>query len=243
MLKKRESLSVQLTRELIAKIEDGEYRPGEKIPTEQALSDSYQVSRTVVREAVAALRSDGQVISRQGAGVYVADVKRPKSFEINLSEAEKLQEVLSVLELRRGVEVEAVGLAASRRTDEDLVRLEACYAKVGEEIVKDDGDYVDADFHFHRAIAKATQNPYYIEFLSFLGPFIIPHLWIRHRFASAAQREKYAKKIQAEHWKILTTIQDQDPAAARSAMRRHVSNSIKEYSDSLSELGTAVNRD
>ena len=70
-----------------------------------------------------------------GAGVFVADAGPSKSFEINLSEAEKLQEVLSVLELRRGVEVEAVGLAASRRTEEDLVRLEACYDKVGEEIV------------------------------------------------------------------------------------------------------------
>ena len=237
MLKKRESLSVQLTRELIAKIENGDYKPGEKIPTEQALSDSYQVSRTVVREAVAALRSEGQVISRQGAGVFVANAPPSKPFEINLSEAEKLQEVLSVLELRRGVEVEAVGLAASRRSEEDLARLEACCDKVGEEIVKESGDYVDADFRFHRAIARATQNPYYSEFLAFLGPFIIPHLWIRHRFSTTQQREKYAKKVQAEHRRILKTIRDQDPAAARSAMRKHVSNSIKEYTDSLSELG------
>lgn len=235
MLKKRESLSVQLTRELIAKIEKGDYKPGEKIPTEQALSDSYQVSRTVVREAIAALRSEGQVISRQGAGVFVADVRPPKSFEINLSEAEKLQEVLSVLELRRGVEVEAAGLAASRRTEEDLARLEACFEKVGEEIVAC-GDYVDADFRFHQAIARATQNPYYSEFLAFLGPFIIPHLWIGHRFATKQQREKYARKVQAEHKRILMTIRDQDPAAARSAMRKHVSNSIKEYSESLGEL-------
>ena len=114
----------ELTQRLAAEILSGRVQPGARLPTEQELSLSTGVSRTVVREAVAALRADGLVVTRQGLGAFVpADVQR-RPFRIDLDGMKSVKEVLQILELRMGLEIEASGLAAARRTDHDLAQIE-----------------------------------------------------------------------------------------------------------------------
>ena len=72
-LQPRGNLAEQVVARLSADIRGGRLAPGARLPTEQALTSSLGVSRTVVREAVAALRADGLVVTRRGSGAYVAE--------------------------------------------------------------------------------------------------------------------------------------------------------------------------
>src|ERR1700691_6139911 len=105
-----------LTQRLAAEILSGRLQPGARLPTEQELSLATGVSRTTVREAVAALRADGLVITRQGAGAFVAPDAPRRPFRLAIEELPSVEEVIAVMELRASVEVEAAGLAAARAT-------------------------------------------------------------------------------------------------------------------------------
>src|SRR5688500_10171366 len=107
-------LSRRLFDQLAEQIKSGRLAPGERLPTEQAMTRAARVSRTVVREAVAALRAEGLVVTRQGVGAFVSAEPQRAPFRIDPDRMHKLEEVLKVMELRLGVEIESAGIAAER---------------------------------------------------------------------------------------------------------------------------------
>src|SRR5262245_51206989 len=109
-------LSRGLFEQLAEQIKSGRLAPGARLPTEQALTRAARVSRTVVREAVAALRAEGLVITRQGVGAFVSAEPQRAPFRIEPERMQSLDDILSVMELRLGVEIESAGLAAERAT-------------------------------------------------------------------------------------------------------------------------------
>ncbi len=220
----------ELTQRLSAEILSGRLQPGARLPTEQELSLATGVSRTVVREAVAALRADGLVMTRQGLGAFVpADVQR-RPFRIDPDEVKSAKDVLQILELRMGLEIEASGLAAERRTNHDLVQIEAALRLVETEI-EVGGNAVDADFGFHLAIFRGVHNRYFPQLLEFLGNFIIPRQILNVATGSDPDRLRYLRRIQTEHVAIYEAIHDQNTAAARKAARRHLTNSLSRYQE------------
>src|SRR4029078_11978288 len=106
-------LTAALVARLTADITSGKLSPGARLPTEQEMIAATGVSRTVIREAVAALRADRLVVTRQGVGAFVAS-QVGRAFRVDFDEQSPFGEVLNVMELRTGVEVEAAGLAAER---------------------------------------------------------------------------------------------------------------------------------
>ena len=119
----------ELVARLTADIVSGKLLPGSRLPTEQEMIAATGVSRTVVREAVAALKADRLVVTRQGVGAFVADhVRRP--FRVDFDEHSTLREVLNVMELRTGVEIEAAGLAAERATPTQVKKIADRYAAI-----------------------------------------------------------------------------------------------------------------
>src|SRR5919112_3008752 len=107
-------LSRRLFEQLADQIKSGRLAPGARLPTEQQLTQAARVSRTVVREAVAALRAEGLVVTRQGVGAFVSANPQHAPFRIEPERMQTLPEVLNVMELRLGVEIESAGLAAER---------------------------------------------------------------------------------------------------------------------------------
>src|SRR5467141_457278 len=107
-------LSRRLFEQLAEQIKGGRLTPGARLPTEQELTRAARVSRTVVREAVAALRAEGLVITRQGVGAFVSAEPTRAPFRIEPERLQSLDEILNVMELRLGVEIESAGLAAER---------------------------------------------------------------------------------------------------------------------------------
>jgi DNA-binding FadR family transcriptional regulator len=219
-------LTAELVARLTADITTGKLPPGSKLPTEQAMIAAMGVSRTVIREAVAALRADRLVVTRQGVGAFVAEqVRRP--FRVDFDETSTLREVLNVMELRTGVEIEAAGLAAERATPAQLKKIADKFAAIQSAIDRNE-TAVDQDFAFHCAIADATGNAQFKRFLEYLGRFIIPRRTIWKPGAPAARRVRL-DMFQKEHEQILLAIQACNVAQARGAMQRHLMNSRRRY--------------
>jgi GntR family transcriptional repressor for pyruvate dehydrogenase complex len=217
-----------LFEQLAEQIRSGRLAPGERLPTEQELTRAARVSRTVVREAVAALRAEGLVVTRQGVGAFVADQAAEAPFRIDPERIQSLDEVLSVMELRLGVEVESAGLAAERATRAQLRAIEQSLETL-EAAAGSGGSAVDEDLALHRAIAEATGNPEFVRFLQFIGRHLIPRRTVSGLTESMGGTKAYLRLLQEEHRRIVAAIRGRDARAAREAMRRHLTRSIERY--------------
>jgi GntR family transcriptional repressor for pyruvate dehydrogenase complex len=221
------NLAEQVIARLANDIRSGRVEPGARLPTEQALSSALGVSRTVVREAVAALRADGLVVTRRGSGAYVAD-PTAGPFRIAAPKAAALHDVLEVMELRLAVEVEAAALAAERATRRQVGAIRTAWRDIDRALQRGEGAVAE-DFAFHRAIAEATGNRQFPRFLAFLGSLVIPRQSVRLSVDTPAERRAYLGRIQHEHARIVTGISEKDPAEARRAMREHLTRSLERY--------------
>ena len=227
-------LTGELVARLTADIISGKLTPGSQLPTEQEMILATGVSRTVVREAVAALKADRLVVTRQGVGAFVADhVRRP--FRVDFDETSPLREVLNVMELRTGIEVEAAGLAAERATAPQIKKITERFAAI-QSAIERGGNAVDQDFAFHCEIAEATGNPQFKRFLEYLGRFVIPRRTVWGRSAAPAKRP-HLDMFQREHEQILTAIRERAVTQARAAMQRHLLNSRQRYEKLAAETG------
>jgi len=206
---------------------EGHLQPGDRLPTEAALGVSAGVSRTVVREAVASLKAEGLVETRQGAGAFVLSVPKrlPGVGEI---EAATVEDIVAVLELRLAVEVEAASLAANRRDNADLEALETAMAEFSQQR-KRTGDTISADIKFHRALALATKNPRFPSFLDYLGEFAVPRRHLRDRVRTVGVDAEYLDLVQREHHAIYEAIRLKDPSMAAVTMRVHLGGSRSRY--------------
>jgi GntR family transcriptional repressor for pyruvate dehydrogenase complex len=222
------NLAERVLSRLSADIRGGRLGPGARLPTEQELTSEMGVSRTVVREAVAALRADGMVVTRRGSGAYVADNPTASPFRIAAPQIGRLQDVLDVMELRLAVEVEAAALAAERANRKQVAAVRAALRGIDRALKQGDGA-VSEDFAFHRAIAEATGNAQFPRFLAFLGSHVIPRQTVRLSVDTPAERRVYLERIQQEHARIVDGIAAGDPAAARGAMRDHLTRSLERY--------------
>ena len=210
------------------RISAGDYRAGTKLPTESQMTTIFGVSRTVVREAIAALSADGLVQSRQGAGVFVIAGAATPFNAIGADRSNKISVALNVLEVRMGIEIESAGLAAVRRSASQDAAIQEAWNEF-ERLLKLGTPTGKTDFAFHRAIAAATNNPFYIEVLDGLGSRTIPCDVASPWGTESVLSFEYQAGLQREHLEILRAISDQDAAAAREAMRQHLSLSQKRY--------------
>jgi GntR family transcriptional repressor for pyruvate dehydrogenase complex len=221
-----------LTAEVAGRIADeiarGRFVPGDRLPTEQEMMAAMGVSRTVIREAVSALRAEGLVVTRQGLGAFVAADRQRQPFRISPDDVASVADVLDVMELRTAVETETAGLAAERGSQAQ--RRAVARAGGAIEQARERGETaIDEDAAFHLAIARASANPQFVRLLEYLGRFIIPRHAIRAEPDRLSDQLAYMRTFQEEHWAINSAIQNRDPAAARLAMRTHLMNSRVRY--------------
>ena len=218
------TLALGVVEALGERIRDGRLAPGDKLPTEAAVMAEFGVSRTVVREALSKLQAGGMVETRHGIGTFVVGVGDASAFRIEPQQLATLRDVIAVLELRIGIESEAAGLAAQRRSAANLAvmrnALDAFAAAVEE-----GRDAVAADYQFHTEIARATQNEHFAGLLATLGAQIIPRARLEASGALEPAQQSYLRRVNAEHESIYDAIAAQDAEAARAAMRTHLANS------------------
>ncbi|MFY3384672.1 FadR/GntR family transcriptional regulator [Paracidovorax sp. MALMAid1276] len=215
-------LSDQVASALEKEIRDGRIRAGDKLPTEAALAQQFEVSRTVVREAISRLRSLGLVDSRQGSGMYV---KAPgiEPLQFDLPHAASREAVMQIVEVRRALEAEVAELAAQRRTEDDIAAIRSAMQHIAD-AVRAGRDGVEEDVLFHRAIAQAAGNPFMISTLDYLAQFLKGATRVTR--ANEARRTDFAEAVTHEHRQIVAAIEAGDPAAARAAAAQHMKNAL-----------------
>jgi GntR family transcriptional regulator, transcriptional repressor for pyruvate dehydrogenase complex len=232
-------LSRGLFEQLAEQIKSGRLAAGARLPTEEELSRAARVSRTVVREAVAALRADGLVVTRQGVGAFVSAAPQQAPFRIDAEHLHNLGEILHVMELRVCVEIESAGLAAERASKAQLRAIGAALEAMDRATAQGRAA-VDEDLELHRTIAEATGNPQFPRFLQFIGRHLIPRHLVSGMPQTMGGQEAYLELLQTEHRRIVDAIRDHDPKAAREAMRRHLGRSLERYRKLVAEQRTAA---
>lgn len=211
-------LSDRLAALLSAQIEGGGLHPGDRLPTEAQLAATYGVSRSVVREAVHQLRSRGLVISRQGAGVFVAPPPLHRPLDFDPTVLESLDAVLQVLELRRVLEGEMAALAAERATRAQVAGLRRALKAI-EQAPAHGRLGVEEDFAFHRAIGEATHNPQFVRLLAFIEQYLLEGMRVTK--GNEARRDEWMQQVHDEHLAIVEAIAVRDAEGARRAAIRH----------------------
>ena len=218
------TLALDLVESLGDRIRDGRLAAGDKLPTEAAFMAEFGVSRTVVREAISKLQASGLVQTRHGVGTFVVGLGDTAPFRIAPEQFATLRDVIAVLELRIGVETEAAGLAAQRRTAQNLGEMRSALDAFTAAI-EEGRDAVGPDFQFHLEISRATQNSHFADLMTTLGSMIIPRSRLDRAPVPSDERREYLRRVNSEHESIYDAIANQDAEAARAAMRTHLANS------------------
>ena len=216
-------LSEQLADALAVSIRDGQLAAGQKLPTEQALVERFGVSRTVVREALSRLKTLGLIESRQGSGAFVQVAPQQALAQLSLEPDGSVDAVIQMVEVRRALEAEVAELAAERRSKADVLAIKAALQALADAVAAG-RDGADEDVSFHRAIAKASGNPFMIHTLDYLARFL--HGATRVTRANEARREDFSDAVKQEHLQIVKAIAAGDPAAARAAAAQHMKNAL-----------------
>jgi DNA-binding FadR family transcriptional regulator len=215
------NLATDLVAQLSQRILLGQISPGEKLPSESEIVREHGVSRTVVREAISKLQASGLVETRHGIGTFVLEHNGPTGMRLKVETAASVRDII---ELRIGLETQAVALAAVRRSDEQLAAMRQALDDYQDLLAKEDS-CVEADRRFHLLIAEATGNPCFVEIMQHLGPAMIPRSRINSSERAGTNLSRHGYLANLEHEALLSAIRRQDPDAARAAMWTHLSNS------------------
>ena len=225
-IKRSEHLPTRIAAEIGREIAEGRIAPGKKLPTEHILASTFGVSRSVVREAIAHLRNEGLVETRQGVGAFATEIQQRQSIRIEAGSLGDQNHFRSLFQVRYTLETEAAGLAALHHSVDDLAKLDQALAQMtGAEKWTDQG--IVADLAFHKAVAAATHNEYFLQFVGFIAERI--HIAINAARASAVLEEIVEVTI-AEHVAVRDAIATREPIAAKTAMRRHLNGAAKRLS-------------
>lgn len=213
-------LSAGIYQRIFETIMAGEFAVNARLPSETDLAQRFGASRPVVREALARLRDDGIIVSRQGSGSYVK--RRPDNAVLRFVPVGSIADIQRCFEFRAGLEGAAAALAAKRRDAIDLAEIQAAFDAL-EASVRDGRLGVDADERFHLAIAKATHNDYYVSVQTSLHSHIVFGMNLL-RNLSLLRTAQRLRLVQDEHRAILDAVAASDPQAARAAMQNHIDN-------------------
>ena len=198
-------------------IQQGELRPGDRLPPEQELSERLGLSRSSMREAVKALEAMRILDVRRGDGTYVTSLQpslllEAMSFVLDFHESHA---VLEVFEVRRIVEPASAGISARRAGPEQVAEMREHLTKVHGDTPSD--ELVEHDVVFHRMIASATGNDYLVSLLE-----TISSQTARARIWRALTQEGAVPRTLHEHERILDAIESGDAEMARAAMIVHI---------------------
>jgi GntR family transcriptional repressor for pyruvate dehydrogenase complex len=212
-------LSEEVSGDLQRRIARGELKPGDRLPTEKALGDAFGVSRAVVREAIARLKADGLIETRQGSGAFVVEVPKTINLRFWQGAGPELNELRDIFELRAMVEGAVAELAAQRRDASDLQSMAECLRAM-DQAMSEGTDGTEADDNFHIAMARATHNAYVSRLVEFLGR----HFSDSRKLSWQGTRSEHAHphEAQNEHRALFEAVAQGDAEAARRCAQDHL---------------------
>jgi len=209
-----------LVGKMLAFFKERKYEDGERLPSERALSERFNVSRNALREALSTLSALRVVEARPNSGIYLRRISTDSSFEtiVLLSEMGATptpQDVQETLEARWPLEMRAVHLACERREEEDLQNIETVLAET-RLVLAERGNIFQLDTEFHLAIIRSTHNDVMVRLLNSFY-----RMSESRRFALFSDAKRGAESA-IQHERIYEAIRKRDIAAASSLMDAHM---------------------
>jgi GntR family transcriptional repressor for pyruvate dehydrogenase complex len=203
-------------RELIFR---GELKPGDQIMPERDLSETLNVSRTSVRDAIRKLVVMGFLEQRQGQGTFVRDpetlTKNPLALAIEAQDAT----LIDLLEVRLGMECNAAALAARRASEKDIAFIEKSLEDMKQDILGGSlGN--EADVSFHMAVSYATKNPLQVYLMKNFFDYLF--IGIKENLKYLYEDPGNIESIITQHTRIVEAIKSRDPQQAFEAMKSHI---------------------
>ena len=218
VLTKSDNSSIQ--KNIISKIKDlinlKNLEPGDKLPSERMLSEKFEVSRSNVREAIQRLEFYGLLKSIPQSGTFVANIG-VIAMNGMIKDILRLDDpdFKSLVETRILLELKTASLAATRRTDEDLIIMHEALIAYKDKVVNGE-DAIQEDLLFHLAIAKASGNSTMNNFMLIITPEIITNFQ-KHHVCDAGLTQRGIN----DHQAIFDAIKDQNPKLAKQKMKEH----------------------
>lgn len=197
-------------------IEDGSWAPRMRLPTEAEMARSFGMSRPVIRQALARLREMGLIQSRQGSGSFVCDIPRAGDVDpqVQFPPIANLADLDAFLNYREGVEGEAAATAARRHTEAQFRDIRAAAVALSKD------PSAAADYGFHLAIARASNNSFYVNALISVKEQIMVGLTLEWNFSGS--QTAFRDTVTQHHGAIVEAIDRREADAAREAMRTHL---------------------
>ena len=215
---RRTRLSDQLYGQIFEQIVSGKLNVGDQLPSENDISESFGVSRPVVREALMRLRADGLVTAQQGLGSFVSAQPAPrvKSF----APTENVASYMRSQEVRIALEGDAARLAALRRSDEQMAIIDAAHARFARSAAEGKMN-AEEDLAFHKSITEATSNEFYRDVLESTHDAMSGFMRLSINLTRTGSARR-AQKVLEEHAAIVDAIRAKDGDRARVAMQFHL---------------------
>jgi GntR family transcriptional regulator, transcriptional repressor for pyruvate dehydrogenase complex len=213
---RRTKLYEKVAQQIQGLIRDGLLKPGDHLPPERELAETFQVSRSSVRDAIRALEVMGLVEPRQGEGTVVRDVTAETLVNpLSALLTQKRELVSELLDLRLMIEPPLAGRAAKHATEEEILGLEDILRRQKEKVSR--GELaVEEDTEFHYAIAKAARNSVVLKVVDVFMDLL------RESREQTLQVDGRLQKSFTGHRRILDAIKNRKASLAEAAMRRHI---------------------
>jgi GntR family transcriptional repressor for pyruvate dehydrogenase complex len=213
---KTSRLYEQIVEQIERSIRKGKLKPGDQLPAERELAQTFGVSRTAVREAIQALREKRVVEIYSGRGTFVTHpaarkARQPLDLKIRINREEGF---MHLAELRQILEPEIAALAASRMDEQFLSTMREAVAAMDNSL-HDPQAYVEADLDFHLAMAEAAGNPLVLSLLDSIVGIL------REQRTQIFNVDGGPERGQYHHKRILQAMERRDADAARDAMHAH----------------------
>ncbi len=212
------NLADQVYDRLLREIIDGVYATGTRLPPEEKLAKAVGVSRPILRAALARLRDDGIVSTRQGSGNYVA--RRPESSVGAIVPLNSISDIQRCYEFRIDLEPHCAGWAAQRRTDAQVDELSRAIERFNRTYLAQEPG-AEADLEIHLVIARSTANPFHVSAMESMARQIAFGMHLSRSLTLRAAEHRNSL-VEAEHRAIFEAIRDRNAEAAHAAMAAHL---------------------
>lgn len=223
----RRKVYAQIAERLLAQIGAGHLRPGDPLPTERQLTQSFRVGRSSVREALRTLESQGVIKPVESGAFVVADASTPLNHSLDLLLTLQGATLRELFEVRKILEAESAALAATRRTESEMSAMAGAIEEMKESLQAQER-YIEADLRFHLTIAAATRNRMTLHMMQAIRAPLQRALGSIYYIPGSPQRSI------DQHTEILRAIRLGDAASARQRMREHLARVEGDIDDVLS---------
>jgi len=219
---KTDSLRAQVYGQLKKRLMAGDWKTGEKIPSENELCRSFGVSRVTVRAAIQQLEILGLVETKHGGGTFVRDNSSMNAMNDlhSLMQINKYQDIITVLEFRKIIEKGTIGLAVSRVTDKDIEVLEETYAALRTS-TDDPEAFAKADYAFHYRIAQIARNPIIAKVYDVIDEILSSAMVDIVRLLGSEMGLRY-------HRMLIDALKSGDKVACEKFMEAHIEVTIQD---------------